>query len=92
MQVGRRNESVSPLQALALLNNALMVAMPRHFSAKLERAEADLPTRVRRAHYEALGRPPTEAEEQALTAYAQEHGLANLCRVLFNLNEFSFVD
>jgi hypothetical protein len=92
MQVGRRNESVSPLQALTLLNNALMVTMPRHFAAKLERAEAQLPAQVRRAHYEALGRPPTAEEERALTAYARQHGLANLCRVLFNLNEFSFVD
>jgi hypothetical protein len=92
MQVGRRNESVSPLQALTLLNNALMVTMPRHFAAKLERAESTLPIQVRRAHYEALGRPPTEAEERALTDYAREYGLANLCRVLFNLNEFSFVD
>jgi hypothetical protein len=92
MQVGRRNESVSPLQALTLLNNALMVTMPRHFAAKLERAEAELPAQVRRAHYEALGRPPTPEEEGALTAYAREHRLANLCRVLFNLNEFAFVD
>jgi hypothetical protein len=90
--VGRRNESVSPLQALTLLNNSLMVTMPRHFASKLERAEAQLPAQVRRAHYEALGRPPTAEEERALTAYAREHGLANLCRVLFNLNEFAFVD
>ena len=92
MQVGRRNESVSPLQALTLLNNALMVTMPRHFASKLERAEAILPDQVRRAHYEALGRPPTAEEEDALTSYARQHGLANLCRVLFNTNEFLFAD
>ena len=27
-----------------------------------------------------------------VAAYAREHGLENACRVLFNLNEFSFVD
>ena len=35
---------------------------------------------------------PTPEEAAMLTAYAREHGLTNLCRVLFNLNEFSFVD
>ena len=28
----------------------------------------------------------------ALHTYAQTHGLQNLCRVLFNLSEFTYVD
>jgi hypothetical protein len=40
----------------------------------------------------ALGRGPTAAETQALKTYAQRHGLASACRLLFNLNEFVFVD
>jgi len=35
---------------------------------------------------------PTPAEREELVGYAQRHGVANFCRVLFNLNEFSFVD
>ena len=31
-------------------------------------------------------------EVDALTRYAEGNGLPNLCRVLFNLNEFVFVD
>jgi hypothetical protein len=27
-----------------------------------------------------------------LVAYAREHGLANFCRLLFNLSEFIFLD
>jgi mono/diheme cytochrome c family protein len=92
MQVGRRNESVSPLQALALLNNALVLTLSKHFAARLDQGEGDLLTKVRRAHAEALGRAPTAAEAQALTRYADQYGLTNLCRVLFNLNEFTFVD
>ncbi len=92
MQVGRRNESVSPLQALALLNNALVISMSKHFAAKLEQMPGDLRAKVRRAHHEAVGRVPAEKELTALTAYAQEHGMENFCRVLFNLNEFMFVD
>ncbi|MFM8470174.1 MAG: DUF1553 domain-containing protein, partial [Limisphaerales bacterium] len=92
MQVGRRNESVSALQALALLNNGLMVTMSKHFAAKLDAAGGELPAKVDRAFREALARPPSPEENANLTAYAQQHGLANACRVLFNLNEFAFVD
>ena len=92
MQVGKRNESLSPLQALAMLNNSLILTMSKHFAAKVEKQEGDFSARVRAAYYEAVGRAPSAEDAKALTQYAKEHGLANLCRVLFNLNEFSFVD
>ena len=38
------------------------------------------------------GRRPTEGEVQALTEYAEEFGTKNFCRLMFNLNEFVFVD
>jgi hypothetical protein len=38
------------------------------------------------------GRPPTVDEAKLFVAYAEKHGLANLCRVLFNTNEFLFAD
>ena len=50
-----------------------------------------LDERGRQAYLIALGRPPTEKETAALSAYASRHGLANACRVLFNCNEFLFV-
>ena len=92
MQVGRRNESLSPLQALAMMNNSLMLTMSKHFAAKTEKREGDLPVKVRAAYYEAVGRAPSTEDAKVLTQYAKQHGLPNLCRVLFNLNEFSFVD
>ena len=92
MQVGKRNEGVSPLQALAVLNNALVLSMSRHFAEKLEATSGDLRARVEGAFYEALGRPADADELSRLVAFASEHGLANLCRVLFNLNEFAFAD
>jgi hypothetical protein len=39
-----------------------------------------------------LCRPPTEKEEAAVSAYAENHGLANACRYLLNTNEFVFVE
>jgi hypothetical protein len=92
MQVGRRNESVSPLQALAQLNNAFVLAMSRHFAARLESTEDSLPGRVRRGCLETLGRALPSEDETLLVAYAREHGLVNCCRLLLNLNEFAFVD
>jgi hypothetical protein len=92
MQVDKRNESLSALQALALLNNGFMVAMSQHFAARLEAMPGDVGEKVERGYYEAVGRQPNAAEREALVAFAQEHGLANLCRVLVNLNEFVFVD
>ena len=92
MQVGRRNEGASPLQALALLNNPMMLSMSRHFAARLEAMPGDLAGRVARAHAEALGRPPTTEERDALVSHARIHGLAHTCRLLLNLNEFVYVD
>ena len=46
----------------------------------------------RAAFREALARAPSSEEKANLAAYAQQHGLANACRVIFNLNEFAFVD
>ena len=40
----------------------------------------------------AWGRAPTADEAKLFAAYADKHGLANLCRVLFNTNEFLFAD
>src|SRR5262249_20764907 len=92
MRVDRRNESLSALQALALLNNDFVTTMAKHCAEKLQRSGGDLRVQVSGGVYEALGRPPTAEETEALTAYARKYGLANVCRVLFNLNEFVFVD
>jgi hypothetical protein len=92
IQVGQRTESLSPLQALTLLNNGLMVTMAQHFAARLEAGGGEVAQQVERGFHLALGRRPAPEELAALTAYAREHGLANYARLLFNLNEFTFVD
>ncbi len=93
MRVDRRNETLTPLQALALLNSRLTVAMAEHFAARVEReAGSDPEARVRRAFALALQRAPTPTERAELVGYAGRHGLSAACRVLMNLNEFVFVD
>src|SRR5262249_46491141 len=62
MSVEKRNESLTALQALALLNNRFMLVIAARFGERLEHDAADLPTRVDRAYRLALGRPPTSVE------------------------------
>ena len=90
--VDKRNETLTALQALALLNNGFMLSMSQHFAAQLETLYSDRAQQVNYALRQTLGREPTPEELEATRAYAQEHGLANACRIVFNLNEFIFVD
>ena len=92
MRVDRRNESLSALQALALLNNGFVVTQARHFAERVQAEAPDLPGQVDRAYRLALGHAPGAADRDRLVAFAQSNGLPNLCRVLLNLNEFIFVD
>ena len=92
MRVDKRNESLTALQALAMMNNGLIVTMARHLAERVGQQASGLEAQVRRAFEFALSRPPSKDEWQPLVEYAQREGLENTCRVLMNLNEFSFVD
>jgi len=88
----KRNATLTALQALALLNNQFMVRQAEHFAARLEAAASDRAKQIDLAYALAFGRAPTDEERRALLRYAAENGLANLCRVIFNSNEFLFLD
>ncbi len=90
MSVDKRNETINPLQALALLNNGLTVVMAEAFAANV--ATADATSAVTTAFERSIGRAPTAEERDILVDYARTNGLANTCRVILNLNEFAFVD
>ncbi len=93
MRVDRRNQSISPLQALALMNNGLILVQAREFAARIRReVNGDLAAQVTRAHQLALGRSPDDTERAALVSLGENHGLENVCRALFNLNEFVWID
>ncbi len=87
-----RNESTTPLQALTLLNNPFVLRQCEHFAGRLERLAPDLDHRIAAAFELTYGRPPAIDELTVLAAYVRRHGLANLCRLLFNSNEFLFVN
>jgi mono/diheme cytochrome c family protein len=92
MLVDKRNQSLSPLQALAMLNDRLTVVMSKHFAQRCDAVDGDLAAKVSAAFRLAMSRAPSDAELVPLTAYAQQHGLPNACRLVFNMNEFVFVD
>jgi hypothetical protein len=92
LRVEKRNESLTALQALALLNDKFMLRMAEHFAERVEKTSGDLSGRLAAAYRLALGREPTAEEGRVLIDYARKHGLANVCRLILNTNEFSFID
>jgi len=87
-----RTVSVTPLQALAMLNNKFMVRMSEHLASRAAKEGRDTASQITAVYRYALGREPTEKESAMLAEYAKKHGLANVCRVILNSNEFMFVN
>jgi hypothetical protein len=87
-----RNTTLTALQALALLNDPFMVRQAEYFAERVKKMSDDPDKQIDMAYRLAFGRLPKAEERTALAAYAKKHGLANLCRLLFNANEFVFVD
>jgi len=88
----RRHETLTALQALSLLNNRFTLSMAQHFAKRLENESALINDQVDHAYLLLTGRSPSPDEASEMSEYAKKHGLAALCRLLFNLSEFVFVD
>jgi hypothetical protein len=87
-----RSESVTPLQALVLLNDPFVAHESEHMAQGLEREQPEAAAQIRRACELVLNRPPDVEELARLEAFARHHGLPSACRILFNSNEFLFVN
>ncbi len=88
----RRHETLTALQALSLLNNRFNVTMARHFATRLSQEMTASEEQIHRGFLLVTGRDPDEDEIARMKAFAAEHGMPALCRLLFNLSEFVFVD
>lgn len=86
-----RTFSASPLQSLALMNNPFVLHHAQATSERLQRERPELDDQIRMLLELAYQRDPLEIELDELKAYATKHGLAALCRIVFNSNEFLFL-
>ncbi|MDR3401818.1 MAG: PSD1 and planctomycete cytochrome C domain-containing protein [Chthoniobacter sp.] len=87
-----RRESTTPIQALNLFNSQFTIDESAAFAARVKReAGEDAAHQVRRAYQLALSREPDAEELRDAEPVVREEGLATLCRVLFNSNEFLFL-
>ena len=88
-----RVTTTTALQALALLNDEFMLKQARYFAARVEgEAGSDTEAQIRRAFELAFLRAPTDAESSSAEKFRTTHGLAALCRLLLNANEFVYLD
>lgn len=93
MQVDVRNESNSPTQALSLLNNAFTLMAAEEWADRASQSyPGDRGQLVTHMFTEAIGRAPSREEVEMLNQLAIEHGVTAMARVIFNLNEFLYVD
>ncbi len=84
--------TVAP-QALMLYNGSLVNTQAKALAERLEReAGASADAQVELAYRLLLARGATADERAAVKEYIGKHGLAQACRVLFNLNEFVYPD
>jgi hypothetical protein len=86
--VDKRGETTTALQALAMMNSPFVVKMAEHFARRIEESEDVVGTAIELS----LGRVATSEEMDVLGKYAKTHGVTAMCRVIFNLSEFGYVD
>jgi hypothetical protein len=87
-----RRASTTPIQALNLFNSRFTVEVSAALAARVSGEAGDDPAaRIRRAWQLALGREPVADEVSDALPVVETHGLAVLCRALFNSNEFLFL-
>jgi hypothetical protein len=88
-----RNTSVTVSQALAMLNDQFVTRYSEHFADRLERGcPGDREAQIRLA-IDLLFNRETRPDELARSKnFVEKDGLPNFCRVLFNSNEFMFIN
>jgi hypothetical protein len=100
---GQRLNTTVPTQALLLMNNDAVIARSADLADRVRReAPAGLEAQIDRAFVLALGRAPTRDEHARLGKFHQDQlalrggdarrTLTDLCQVVFNLNEFLYIN
>jgi hypothetical protein len=88
----RETATVAP-QALAMMNGEFTQAQAEQFAARVRKLNADSPEAwVENAWQIAFSRSPSAVERRTAEDYVRRNSLARLCLLIFNMNEFIYVD
>jgi len=89
----QRSRTITPVQALSLLNNSLMENCAQRLAARTaQEAGRDDAARIVRLWQLTLARTPSERETEQARQFLQSETFEQLCLVLLNTNEFLFVN
>lgn len=87
-----RRVSTTPIQALNLFNSRFTLDAANALAERARReAGDDLAAQIARVYRLALCRTPDAEEIADVEPAVRDHGLAVLCRAIFNCNEFLFI-
>ncbi len=98
LQVDSRSQSTSAAQALAMLNNRFILMAADHWGTRIEARMKDSSNvtsnsaMLEEMFANATGRMPKEQELQAMQQLLSQSDFATVARLLFNLNEFVYID
>ena len=88
----RRTRSITPVQSLSLLNSPFANRQAGFFAERVRReAGNDTAAQVKHAFRLATSREPNARELATLKSLANQHGLEQACRVLFNTSSFLMI-
>lgn len=93
-----RQNSITALQALAMYNGGFVNLETKHFAKRVQKLAGQKPeNQIDVAYNLALGRGPSDEERRHMKKFMLNYSAINdpvegLCRVLFNSNEFIYID
>ena len=88
----RRSTTVTPLQALSLLNHSFSLRMAEHFANRLTTTTDDPDQQIGTAFRLIYSRSPDDRELRLSRDFISKRGLPEFCRALWNSSEFLFAD
>jgi hypothetical protein len=86
----KRERSTTAPQALALLNASDVMDAARALAERVQREAASMDDQIALAYRLTLGRRPVASERNLARDFLAQSPLSELCRALFNLNEFVY--
>ena len=92
MKTPRRGVTITPLQALELMNNAFVQRQAKLLAERVLKSSNNNPhAAIQLAYQLVLSRPPSAEEAELAHAAATERDFTSVCWALLNSTEFLYV-